>query len=485
MKQHQSSNYLPLSLRVVDGLLAVIVGSYLLSAVVGFPLFGDGAFYWFSLAVDQQPIVPNLRFSALLPQLPAILLSRFSQDPIILRYALSFSYAMVPVISLLSCWFLVRRKTPFLLIFPLLWIAIMQINYSAVSELLIAVHLTWPLVFAVVFYQNSLATLCLGYVLGVVLLAIHPLSFILGAAISILVLHRHRSSRNSSPLINTNESKYGTANHLVWLGVWFFAMSLLRALITVLSLNDYERSMLRAGSVEDYLVPVTLIQSLYLACSFMLGIFCYRYLRSHFKSGRVRLAPQYSLRLNAVSISMLLISFLVALEIYTGIPTKPKSGLSFIIGVLLIMLAYLSCPSPKTLRSHCSQSDAFLGALKSAIYSSVAAIVMIMMVKSLVWSQATHQLWTLVSGADPPCIVFTDHQPSLLKQPNMIMLNNWSAPFSALAFRPFTCKDCQSSLLLPYTGCAVLDATNNVNLTHWATRPWTLIDSRVGPLRKL
>ncbi|MGB5735765.1 MAG: hypothetical protein WBM40_15125, partial [Thiohalocapsa sp.] len=56
--------------RAVDLALLLIAGAYLVAALVGLPLFGDGGYYFFKLAIDAEPLLPNLRFSALLPQLP-------------------------------------------------------------------------------------------------------------------------------------------------------------------------------------------------------------------------------------------------------------------------------------------------------------------------------------------------------------------------------------------------------------------------------
>jgi hypothetical protein len=79
--------------------LGSIVLAYVLVAMVGLPLFGDGACYSFRIALDADPVIPNLRLGSVLPQLPALPATRLTDDVQVLRHIFSLAYAAVPVAS--------------------------------------------------------------------------------------------------------------------------------------------------------------------------------------------------------------------------------------------------------------------------------------------------------------------------------------------------------------------------------------------------
>lgn len=58
--------------RAIDlGLIAVACG-YTVTALVGLPLFQDGAWYFFKIVTKGVAELPNLRYTAILPQLPTV-----------------------------------------------------------------------------------------------------------------------------------------------------------------------------------------------------------------------------------------------------------------------------------------------------------------------------------------------------------------------------------------------------------------------------
>lgn len=101
--------------------LALIGFACGVAALVGLPLFGDGAYYFFRIALDGVPEVPNLRLAAVLPQLPALAAARLTDDVILIRHAFAFAYGTLGLLSLLACWLIVRRQAPILVLFPALF----------------------------------------------------------------------------------------------------------------------------------------------------------------------------------------------------------------------------------------------------------------------------------------------------------------------------------------------------------------------------
>ncbi len=87
------------------GLIALACG-YAITALVGLPLFQDGAWYFFNIATIGVAELPNLCYAALLPQLPAVWAALLVEDAVMLRHIFSLSYVALPVASLLGCWLL-------------------------------------------------------------------------------------------------------------------------------------------------------------------------------------------------------------------------------------------------------------------------------------------------------------------------------------------------------------------------------------------
>ena len=131
--------------RAGDLAVGLAVCGYLIAALVGLPLFEDGSLYLFVIATEHAPELPNLRVSGTLPQLPAVAAFALGADLPVGRLVFSAGYAAVPLITLVGCWWLLRRRSPALLLLVLPSFVGLQLNFSGVSELLSGLYLTWPL----------------------------------------------------------------------------------------------------------------------------------------------------------------------------------------------------------------------------------------------------------------------------------------------------------------------------------------------------
>jgi hypothetical protein len=132
-------------------LLALIV-----SAIVGLQLFQDGSSYLLELLITHSA-VRNGRVSILLFQSPTIFLlkaiQRLQIDTLvtlpIVRLVFNLNYAITPFFSLLLSWIVVRKKEERLFIWAVLIILFVNlVNFSWVSELLISLQLSCPMLLA-------------------------------------------------------------------------------------------------------------------------------------------------------------------------------------------------------------------------------------------------------------------------------------------------------------------------------------------------
>ena len=136
---------LQLASRITIAAGFVLLGlSAAVSAAVGLPLYGDGALYFLEMVLEREPLVPNQRFGAVLPQLPLVLTMAMTDQVTFLRHVFCLGYGLLPFLSALTCWLIVRDREPELILFPALFLAANQINFSAVSELLLCLYLGWP-----------------------------------------------------------------------------------------------------------------------------------------------------------------------------------------------------------------------------------------------------------------------------------------------------------------------------------------------------
>jgi hypothetical protein len=459
--------------RAVDPALLLIAGAYLIAALVGLPLFGDGGYYFFKLATDGEPLLPNLRYTALLPQLPGLAAMQFTADPVLLRHVFSISYQSLPWLSLAACWLLLRRRMPWLMLLPLLSVAGTLLNFSAVSELLSGLYLVWPLVLAMALAPERPWVRISVFLGGPLLLALHPMAFVLAFALAAaagFIAWRAPDLRR------------------VWrrLAIWIGVNGLIRLVWTLVGANAYERTNLTDTGMAHYLLPETAMQQLLLGAVLVCALLAVG-------AELLRRPPTLTARRHALvdwmlgfACALLLFASIgVSAEFLLGQGIKLKAGLTFVVAVLLMGLAFLV--------GSLSRADAATGAMQACRgglpYRLVAAAILtLVLAKSAAWWTATRGLQDAIADSSGPCIGFSVDQPFGLQWPWMNIVDDWVGPVNALAFRPRIPRaDGQGiepmPLLLPGDGCRVLDATLVAHMTDWMHRPWAVLNDRFGPLR--
>jgi len=438
-----------IDLRRIDGGLMLVTAAYAVAAAVGLPLFGDGAYYFFRIALEGEPLVPNLRWTAVLGQLPVLAAWPLTDDVLALRHAFSFGYAMLPVLSLAVCWLLVRRRAPWLVLFPALTLIALQINFSGVSELLLSLHLTWPFVLLVAVHPASRWALGYGLVLGPLLLLLHPLTFALALPSVVLALwgaRRAPARRRGWQLAAVLLAVAGVAR-LLW---------------TALGSNAYEREHLAPDAAATYLLPdhdsQLLLLGVVLALGLALTVLGWR--PADRWAGRL-LKPGFAL--------VLLLAVYIGGLFWLGEGIRLKAGLCFPLALALMAMAVAAAGRP-------GLPPALIGRLFGL---GAAAVLVLTLSKSVAWWTATHGLMDITASTGSDCIPFAVQEPYSLQWPWMAIVDDWATPFNALVFR----APWPVALLLPYDGCERLEATGIAHLTSWSERPAARLAERFGPLR--
>ena len=487
--------------RTVDGGLLLIAGAYLIAALVGLPLFGDGGYYFFKLVTDGTLLLPNLRYTAVLPQLPGWAVASITTDPLLLRHIFSASYQSLPWLSLGACWLLVRRRMPRLMLLPLLSLSVTLVNFSAVSELLSGLYLVWPLVLAMALMPERPWVRVYAFVSGPLLLALHPMAFVLAFALALAALFiawREPASPG-----------YGRGRWR-WLAGWLTLFGSLRLLWTAFGINAYERGVLTDTGMANYLLPETPAQYLLLIFAsfggliFVADILLLRVARRYSWARRAAGwggAWGAGLGLGFCCALLALSALVVSTEFVLGDGIKLKAAATFVVAVLLMGLAFLagsalgglapkgSAPVASANIEPPEPDTAQLNSRAWPFRLVVAAILLLVLAKSSAWWTATRGLQDAVADSSGPCIAFAVDRPFGLQWPWMNSIDDWVAPINALAFRPRIPRaDGQGiepiPLLLPYDGCQLLERTGEAHFTDWMHRPWTLLDERFGPLRR-
>jgi hypothetical protein len=226
-----------------------VLFALLIAGIVGLPLFQDGSSYLLEMLIDHS-VVRNGRVSILLFQLPTIVLIktflRLHIDTLttlpIVRLAFNLNYAFAPLISLFLSWLVVRKKREELLVWAALIILFVNlVNFSWVSELLIAVQFVCPLLLALLQDPKSKAFWVLFVVFMPFTFFLHPLVislYVVMAVASAYIGFRQPVHRRSTKFIMT----------------LFLLAAAGRAIYSFFTLSSYELSFVAAGEATNYFV---------------------------------------------------------------------------------------------------------------------------------------------------------------------------------------------------------------------------------------
>ena len=452
-------------LLVASGLVAIGL-AVALAALIGLPLFEDGSWYYFKIAVDGVGLAPNLRYAALIPQLPALALQWVGADALMIRHAFAFSYAALPMLSLTACWLLLRRRMPALILLPLLGFLLNLINLSAVSELLSSLYLSWPLVVAMAVAAQRPWVQGYALLAAPLLLLLHPLAFLPAAGLALLALVIARLQ----PAIAVTWTR---------LAGWLALSALLRLLWTLFAANAYERGRATAEQAPGYLFTETLGQHLLLALvsAAALGLgWC-------FWRAFDRAAWPLPAWLRWIIGLLPLAALLVAAEMLLGEGIKLKAAITFAVALVLMALTAAVALRCRQIARQGPLTRGYAGAASLVLL----AMLLISVAKSAAWWSAAAALKNAVAEPGTACLDFGAERPFALQWPWMAIVDSWATPMTALALRPqlrLSTGVEPIALLLPNAGCQLLHATGQVQITSWIVRPFDRLEQRFGPLHR-
>jgi hypothetical protein len=128
----------------------LIVAALVVAALSGGALLWDGSYYLYSTLNSQAPFLPNNRYIAVVLETPVLLAFQITHNITVLKAVFGLTYALVPLISLLLCWLIVRRTAPALFVWAALGFGFgtLMLQLHFIAEATLSVQLMWPVVLA-------------------------------------------------------------------------------------------------------------------------------------------------------------------------------------------------------------------------------------------------------------------------------------------------------------------------------------------------
>lgn len=419
-------------------IFALTLPAVLAAAIVGLPLFQDGASYLFEILMTGSA-VRHHRLSVRLIQLPALLVHRWAPggDGIaFVRTAFTLGYALVPLVALALSWAVVRRTRPGLVVWPGLVILFVNlVDFSWVSELLIAMQLAWPLALAWIVAPGAAATIALTLLLLPVIWWLHPLAAALlasvGAACAV-VAWRDPTNRRAAII--------GAATHVL--------AAAARVLATPLLLSSYEAGFLEPPELVGYLFVSHWENVVVLGTALAIAALVAWPHASG--AGRARYAIGTALAAGA--------ALVFAVQFAAPHHTFPlKTGLALLTSITLVLLAAFDAGTPTATRD--ADARVRLTGVLAAVFAAVIGA------KCVAWHAATARLQVALAVGDARCRE-TDTLDWLHTAPYSI-IDNWALPSLALVMQDRPPR----RLLLAPGDCAQVAATGTVQIDPWTTLP--------------
>jgi hypothetical protein len=225
----------------MKAIIILFLISLLWAAIASGPLVWDGSFYLFSILDSQDFFCPHDRMSNVIIQFPVLIASHyFTENLAVLRFIFSLQYALIPFLSLLISWIVVRR-TPRLFIWPALGICIATIpgQFIFVSEIVIALQLAWPVLLILIVPPQGNASWIAALLLSLTIFFLHPVAVFILASLAFAGL--------VAGIINAENRRKS----------WIFAsglsiLSIGKILNILLKSSSYEQNVLNFSGIIRY-----------------------------------------------------------------------------------------------------------------------------------------------------------------------------------------------------------------------------------------
>jgi hypothetical protein len=492
-------------------IFAPVLLSLIGSAVVNLQLFQDGSSYLFELLVSLSAIRHH-RISVIVIQLPTVvadrLLTALQVDPDsrlqILRLMFSLSYSSIPLISLNLSWLVLRNRNEELFIWPaLIILCINLVNFSWVSELLIALQLACPLLLASILIPGTKLSLILT-------IALLPVVFFLHSLVSLSFF----AIAAGAAYVSYKKGQIGEAARL---GALIFVIAgVLRGIVSLYLMNPYESIFLQWETMRDYLFATSMENRFFLIASLAIGLICllarsivnrqsvvmmilsvilsayvlgvvlflnnldflssfnkvvillgwigaviichYHRYRSYSLQGNLALLYIASMNLAAIAGFLLLSQYFSSSR---GFPLK--TGLTLFAFLCIALMA--SADSLREMSRFERTQRLRLVATLSCIFALVTTS------KSLLWYSSVQKLRQTISMTDTSCAELTSQDFSWLQRNPYRIIYNWSLPTLALVVQDTRPR----KLVLEEHGCQLFDELGVVQIDPWTSIPKSLV----------
>lgn len=427
--------------------LALIV-----SAIVNLQLFQDGGSYLFEILQTQSAAIRHNRISVFLIQLPTLFtikfLGKFSggvNDHLsIVRIVFCLSYSLIPFLALILSWFVVRKRNEGLFIWAALIILFINlVNFSGVSELLISLQLSCPLMLASVLITRTSFFWALMAILLPFTFFLHPLVVVLFITMAIGIFYVGYKKPEM------RKGTWQTAIILVLLAT-------LKLIVEIYSLTTYEASFLEKKRMNEYAFETSIETKIFLGISLLTaaGILIHKHKCKKTASTITSTSRAYLFFMILALIAGCLLVFQYS---YREFPLK--TGLSMLVALtVLLMMAFDSVVKISNIESiHRFKMITVLAILFFLVSAS----------KSFIWQLSIQKLRESISKSNNSCLELnTDNYKWLETNPYKI-INTWALPSLALIEQ----DNQPRKLLLEKGSCMIYQESGLVKFDEWTLMP--------------
>ena len=417
------------------------------SAIVNLQLFQDGGSYLFEILQINSAAIRHNRISVVLIQTPTIyfikLVRRFpggiDEHLSLIRIVFCLSYSLIPFLALLLSWLVVRKRNEGLFIWAALVILFINlVNFSGVSELLISIQLSCPLMLASILIPRSRFFWVLMTILLPFIFFLHPLVAILFITMAI------GNFFVGYKIPEVKSATWRTALILVSAGI-------LKFIVNIYSLSNYENSFLEKKGMNEYIFDTSIENKVLLVVSLILGAA----ILASKSNGRVKsiisLQRSYIFLAGLAALACLLLVFQYS---YQEFPLK--TGLSMIASLAILLM--MACDSvAKAAPFECVQRFRLVTVL--AILFSL-----VVLSKAFIWQLSIQKLRQSMSQSESACLELSSDNFKWLNSNPYKIINTWALPSLALIEQ----NNSPRKLLLDEGSCKMFFESGLIKFDEWS-----------------
>jgi len=427
-------------MRLYFGLISIAL---VVAALSGAALSWDGCYYLFKVLDSGQPFIPPNRYLGYVLQLSTLAVRVLTDDLTILQTVFGLTYAVVPLLALAACWWVVRRDAPALFIWPALSIGVGLLPgiFFLTAGGVQAVALFWPVLLGTLLGLPR-TTLPVVAVFALLTFLAHPSAGVLLLIAGGVALWAARPSGEQRGRMLAAAATFAV------LGVARFAIHQTVAGSEVTTLAGYSAAY--DAAVKGY--PLFILGATWLAGITVLAAA----LTS--KSAQPEVAPA----LRSLQYVGLGVAGVLGLA-WARHPRLWANELQFtdfalLSSVLFILLAIFEGIIG---REHLRRAGAELMARRLPLIQGTAIVfVGVLSVQSILFSNLTNDLYQVIEQSAAPCIS-TSSLGSLHGTP----LGHWSVATLAIALQGRS----PQKLLLDGEGCVTARSTGSFRVVEWDT----------------